>query len=313
MHYRNVFFATAVVVLIVAAAWPSLGAGRSVGDPSTDKLAQVLARGTLVLFTDPAYPPQSFAVKGAKRKAVTKCAANQLTAPEIAGYDADTGKLVAKALGVEPCFVTPSWTEVIGGNWGDRWDLAYGSGAVDFDRMSVLYMTQPYYSTPTNFFMRVASKYRKASDLSGKSVGACTGCTMEKYLRGTLHLPGTKIGHLVRNPKVVTFQTEVPGLQAVAAGKLDGFLCSEPVGRGAIKQGLKLRELPQVAYDSFKTGYVDKGSGLSSAAFVTRVNEIIRQLQKSGQLRKLSLKYFGVDYATRAVPFNLAVIGQKVK
>src|SRR3954452_3523994 len=118
------------------------------GDASTDKLAQVLGRGTLILFTDPKYPPQSFAVKGAKRPAATKCAANQLTGPEIAGYDADSGKLVAKALGVEPCFVTPSWTEVTAGNWGDRWDLAYGSGAIDFDRMSVLYMTQPSYSTP---------------------------------------------------------------------------------------------------------------------------------------------------------------------
>jgi ABC-type amino acid transport substrate-binding protein len=61
------------------------------GDASTDKLAQVLARGTLVLFTDPKYPPQSFAVAGAKRPAHTKCAANQLTAAEMAGYDADTG------------------------------------------------------------------------------------------------------------------------------------------------------------------------------------------------------------------------------
>jgi len=50
------------------------------GDASTDKLAQVLARGTLVLFTDPKYPPQSVQVAGAKRPANTKCAANQLTA-----------------------------------------------------------------------------------------------------------------------------------------------------------------------------------------------------------------------------------------
>src|SRR5215213_11907659 len=75
------------------------------GDVSTDKLAQVRARGTLVLFTDPAYPPQSFKVKGARRPADTKCAENQLTAAQMAGYDADTGKLVAKDLGVEPCFV----------------------------------------------------------------------------------------------------------------------------------------------------------------------------------------------------------------
>ena len=76
-----------------------------------------------------------------------------MTAPEIKGYDADTGKAVARRLGVEPCFVAPSWTEVTGGNWGDRWDLAYGSGAIALDRMNVLYMTQPYYTTPANFFV----------------------------------------------------------------------------------------------------------------------------------------------------------------
>ena len=154
------------------------------GDPSSDKLAQVEARGTVVLFTDPAYPPQSFIVKGATRKATTKCAPNQMTANQMTGYDAETGKLVAKGLGVEPCFVTPSWTEVTGGNWGDRWDLAYGSGAIALDRMDVLYMTQPYYSTPTNFFVPTASTAKTPEDLSGKKVGACAGCTMEAYLRG---------------------------------------------------------------------------------------------------------------------------------
>jgi hypothetical protein len=33
------------------------------------------------------------------------------------GYDADTGELVAKALGVETCFVTPSWTAITAGKW----------------------------------------------------------------------------------------------------------------------------------------------------------------------------------------------------
>ncbi len=67
-----------------------------------------------------------------------------MTANQIAGYDADVGKLVAKALGVEPCFVVPTWTEITGGNWGDRWDIAYGSGAINTDRMPRLWMTAPY-------------------------------------------------------------------------------------------------------------------------------------------------------------------------
>ena len=79
--------------------------------------------------------------------------ANQLTTPQVAGYDADTGELVAKALGVEPCFVTPSWTEITAGKWSDRWDIAFGSGAITADRMTRLWMTAPYRTSVTRHIL----------------------------------------------------------------------------------------------------------------------------------------------------------------
>jgi polar amino acid transport system substrate-binding protein len=317
--HRTIAAAGAILLAVAATGCgsddsaPAGGAAAArAADPATDKLAQIRARGTLVLFTDPAYPPQSFKVRGAVRPAATKCAPNELTAAQIAGYDADTGKLVATALGVEPCFVTPSWTEVTGGNWGDRWDLAYGSGAIDYDRMDVLYMTQPYYSTPTNFFVPKGSPAQSPADLSGEKVGACAGCTMEKYLRGTLDLPGPEIGRLVDDPEIVTFDTEVPGLAATAKGKLAGFLCSEPVGAESIGKGRPLRMLAEPAYYSFKTGYVDKQSGLDVATFVARVNAIIAARHADGTLGRLSVKYFGKDYAVKAAQFDLEAIEQEV-
>jgi polar amino acid transport system substrate-binding protein len=47
-------------------------AAAQAADPATDKLAQIRERGTLILSTDPAYPPQSFRVKGAARPSGTK-------------------------------------------------------------------------------------------------------------------------------------------------------------------------------------------------------------------------------------------------
>ena len=76
---------------------PATGA---TGDPSTDKLAQILARGTLVGYFEPEFPPQSFAVEGATSPADTKCAEDQLTAAEVDGFDIRTTVLVAEALGV---------------------------------------------------------------------------------------------------------------------------------------------------------------------------------------------------------------------
>ena len=280
-------------------AAPAASDSASSGDPSTDKLAQVLARGTLILFTDPKYPPQSFAVKGAQARRRTRSAPRTSSpAPEMAGYDADTGKLVAKALGVEPCFVTPSWTEVTAGNWGDRWDLAYGSGAIDFDRMDVLYMTQPYYSTPANFFVP-SSSAQEPSDLAGKRVGACAGCTMEKYLRGTLELPGPESSSSSRIRRSSRSTPRSPGLEATAKGKLDASSAPSRSAPEAITTGA-LRMLATPAYYSYKTGYVDKKSGLDVAPFVERVDEIVAALHADGTLKRLSVKYFGKDYATKA-------------
>ena len=311
---RSILSLTIIAILAAACTGggTSTPTGSPTADPTKDKLAQILARGTLVLSTDLAYPPQSFAVEGGARPADTRCASNQLTASEVGGFDADTGKEAADALGVEACFVTPSWTEITAGNWGDRWDVSWGSGAINADRMTRLYMTQPYYSTPQRFYVRVDALYQVPSDLDGKVLGACASCTHEDYLKGELEIPGVDVRPKVNNPRIVTYQAEPPGLQDVADGSIDAFLCAAPVGDQAIDEGLPLRALDEAAFPIFSSGFVDRRSGLDSAAFLERVNEIILGLHAAGRLRELSRSYFGVDYATDAAAFALESIGQQV-
>lgn len=304
-----------LAVVLVAVAGCTSGGGSPASptlDPATDKLGQVLARGTLVLWTDPEYPPQSFAVDGATRLAGTKCAPNELTATEISGYDAETGKLVAAALGVEPCFVATPFDSMIAGSWGDRFDVAWASGALTVDRMKRLYVTQPYYSTTASFFVAADSTVTKPEELSGKKIGACAGCTHELYLRRTLELPGEEMNFVVDDPQIVTFNTEVPGLEAVTKGEIDAFLCSEPVGLGAIKDGAALKELAVPAYYTQKTGYIDRDLDLAPAALIDAINKAVRELHANGKLKALSIQFFGTDYATPAGAFDLDAVGQTV-
>lgn len=283
------------------------------GDPTTDKLAQILARGTLIEYFEPDYPPQSLNVDGVARSTNTKCAANQLTAPEVTGYDNEITKLVAAELGVEACFVSPAWTEVVAGNWGDRWDVAYGSGSINADRMERLYMTQPYYAVPNRYFVATSSSFEAPADLDGKRIGACAGCSHELYLQGELAIPSVDVTLDVENPEVVTYETEGPGLVAAASGEIDAFLAADPVGNARIEEGLALRPLDSVAFTYYPSGFVDKSSGLSSAAFVARIDEIVQRLHADGTLRKLSEKWFGADYASEGANFDIDATGQEVK
>jgi ABC-type amino acid transport substrate-binding protein len=303
---------------LVAAAIFVLGAcgGGAVGsrsaDPTKDKLAQILSRGTLVEYFEADYAPQSFAVAGAARAATTKCAPNQITAAEVTGFDNEITKLIAARLGVEACFVAPTWTEVTSGNWGDRWDIAYGSGAINATRMEHLWMTQPYYYIPQRFVVLRDSPFQKPSDLDGKTIGTCTSCTVESYLKGTLQIPGVTLTQKVKGPKLAGFETEAPGLEALAAGKLDGFLTAEPVAAQAIKDGKPFRMLDETAFSMYPSGFIDKGSALHERAFYDRVNDIVRSLHADGQLKALSMQSFGVDYTTAAAAFDLSLLKQVV-
>lgn len=311
MTSRRRIIASALVLALAACSGQQKSQPPTL-DPSTDKLAQVKARGTLVLWTDPAYAPQSYAVEGAARLAGTKCAPNQMTAPEMSGYDAETGKLVAAAIGVEPCFVATPFDSMIAGSWGDRFDVAWASGALTVRRMEKLYVTQPYYSTPASFFVREDSPIRNPSELAGKEIGACAGCTHESYLKRELELPGVEMVWLVDDPVIVTFNTEVPGLEAVVGGEIDAFLSSATVGRAAIAEGDPLRELGEIAFYTQKTGYVDRDLTFDPVAFLAAIDAAIADLHASGKLKALSMQFFEADYATPAGEFDLSAVGQVV-
>ncbi len=117
----------------------------------------------------------------------------------------------------------------------------------------------------------------------------------------------------VEDPKVVTFETEEPGLVAAAKGKIDAFLAAEPGWAAPDRGGRAAEGDPRRCVHLLPSGFVDKSSGLEVQAFVHRVNEIIQGFQADGTLKRLSMKWFGKDYAREAADFDIDAVGQTVK
>ena len=65
-------------------------------DGKNDLLADITKRGVLRVSTDPAYPPQSELVEGAKKPAGSKCTGEEHTAGEFKGFDIDVAVEIAK-------------------------------------------------------------------------------------------------------------------------------------------------------------------------------------------------------------------------
>ena len=181
--------AVACAALVLVASCASAAAPSPIADATHDSLAKIRARGTLLLPTDPAYPPSSFAVEGAARSPGTKCSPDELTRAELDGYDVAVGNLIADAIGVEPCYVVPTWNEMLAGHWSDRWDIAFASIGVEQDRMAQLYFTKPYIGSPERLWVRSDAAAQQMSDLDGKRIGVCTACWADLYLQKKLVRP----------------------------------------------------------------------------------------------------------------------------
>ena len=221
----------------------------------------------------------------------TICARNEYTADEFTGYNIAVAEEIARRLGVEPCFVTPTRTEIISGSWADRWDIHIGSLAITPERMKVMYFTQPYYAGPVSLFVnKNNTAYSNPGDLSGKKIGVCAGCILERYLEGTLDLPGQKIDFAIKNATVVAYENEAVALSDLALGdgvKLDAVLTNQPLGEDSMKNGMPLRQLGRPVFYDYDAAAVDKKSGRDPASFVSNVTGIIREMNRDGTLLKV--------------------------
>jgi|Deesub1362B_J571_1020462.scaffolds.fasta_scaffold08680_2 polar amino acid transport system substrate-binding protein len=301
---------TMVVIfgLLVAACGP-----KPTPEPE-DKLAEVLARGVLIISTDPAYPPQSELVEGAERPADTKCSSDQRTAAELQGFDIEVAKEVARRLGVEPCFVTPNWDLIVAGGWSDRWDISIGSMTITPNRMEKLYFSQPYYTTPAAFFVHADNTtFTQPSDLSGKRIGFGVGTTYEYYLEGTLEIPGETIEFVVQDPVIKPYDTDLFALEDLSLGdgvRLDAVLTAQPTGAGAIADGMPIKQLGDPVFFEYLAAAVDKAAGKDPIPLILRVSEIINEMHQDGTLQRLSQQFYGLDLTSAAGEFDLDALGQ---
>jgi polar amino acid transport system substrate-binding protein len=282
--------------------------------PVANKLDEILERGTIVISTDPAYPPQSEVVAGAQRDPNTRCAADQRTANEFTGFDIDTAVEIANRLGVEPCFVTPDWGIITSGNWADRWDISIGSMTITPERMQNLYFTQPYYTTPAAFFVHEDNTtFTQPSDLSGMTIGGCLGCTYDFYVEGTLSIPGEEIVFVLEDPIYMGYDTDLTALQDLALGdgvRLDSVMTAQPTGVEAINAGLPIKQLGEPVFFEYLAGAVDKFHRSDPIPLVERLTEIILEMHTDGTLLQLSQQYYGVDLASAAGEFDIGMLNQ---
>ncbi|MCH7881393.1 MAG: transporter substrate-binding domain-containing protein [Proteobacteria bacterium] len=247
-------------------------------------LDSIMSKKSIMVATDANWPPQSFI--------------NDKN--EMDGFDVDVAREIAKRMGVEIEFITPSWDIITAGNWYGRWDLHVGSMTPTIKRAEVLSFPAVYYYTPAAVAVHEKSSISSVSDLSGKKVGTGTGTTFELYLQKDLSIDAEgapKFSYQINDPQIKSYENSVIALDDLRLGdgiRLHGVVSSLPVFLEAIDNGYPIKVIGDPIFYEPLAVTIDLGDHELS----DKLKEIISWMRKDGTLSAISKKWYGVDYAT---------------
>jgi polar amino acid transport system substrate-binding protein len=182
------------------------------------------------------------------------------------------------------------------------------------ERAKVLYFAQPYYTTPAALFVHTDNaSYTQPSDLGGKQIGVCGGCTYESFLNGSLVIPGETIDFVIKDAVIKTYDTDTTALEDLSLGdgvRLDAVLTAQPTGLGMIADGRPLKQLGDPVFFEYLAPAIDRGGSLDPASFIAEVSRVVSALHKDGTLAGFSQTWYGVDLTAAAGAFNAAEFGK---
>lgn len=284
-------------VLAVLALALALGASACGGsdESANDLLASIEDKGVLTVSTDPAYPPQS--------------ELNENT-NQYEGFDIDVATEIAKRLGVDIAWEAPAWDTIISGNWNGRWDISVGSMTVTPERAEVLHFTPPYYYTPASIAVyKDNTTITDATDLDGKKIGVCGGCTYDLYLQNKLEIAldesgqPEKLDSVVTDPQVKTYDTDSTAIQDLALGdgrRLDAVVSALPTLQGAAEADTPIKVVGDPLFYEPLAVAIDRGSQLDPTSLVEKISEIVKEMHDDGTLSELSQKWYGADLTVQS-------------
>jgi len=259
-------------------------------DAQGDLLAKICDKGVLTVSTDAAYPPQS--------KYLPK-------EDKYVGFDIDVATEIANRLGVDVAWTTPSFDVITAGGWNGRWDMSVGSMTPTNDRQKVLHFTEPYYFTPAVVVVHEdnTSVQDTATDLDGKTIGVCSGCTYEQFLDKTLNIKGFTFDFVIDDAVVKGYDTDTTALQDLSLGdgtRLDAVITSSTTAQGYADEGNPVKTVGDPVFYEPLSAAIDKSSQLDPTSLAKAADTIVADMHEDGTLSKLSKKWYdGLDLTTQ--------------
>jgi cystine transport system substrate-binding protein len=256
---------TAAIAGLIALTGVTLVSSPSAAD--NGQLAQIKQRGTIRVALEGTYPPFDY----------------QDSSGNLVGFEVDLANAVAKQLGVKAEFLPTKWDGILAGLDAGRYDVIFNQVTITPERQKKYDFTEVYTVSGIQVIARKAdqAKFKKPSDLAGKTVGVGLGTNYEQWLRAN-----------VPQAIVRTYDDDPTKYQDLKVGRIDAVLNDRlVVGYMLRESDGQLVAAGEPFAKQLQAAPVVKGSTDLLAA----LNAALDALHKDGTFKVISVKWFGTD------------------
>lgn len=237
------------------------------GQEGGDQLAQIRQRGELIVAMEGTWSPWTYHDES----------------DQLVGYDVEVADRIAQKLGVKAVFVEGEWDGLFAGLDAGRYDMVVNGVEITEERREKYDFTEPYAYIRTAIVVNGSNdEIQSFEDLDGKNTANTISSTYAE-LAESYGATVTGVDDLNQ-----TFEL-------LLSGRIDATLNAELTYYDYMKahpdRDLKIAALTEEA--SFVSIPLRKGA--DSESLRKAVDEVIAELGESGELAKLSEKYFGSD------------------
>ncbi|MCL2099212.1 MAG: transporter substrate-binding domain-containing protein [Oscillospiraceae bacterium] len=201
---------------------------------------------------------------------------------ELVGFETEFAKAVCEILGVEPEFIEIEWGSKEMELNAKSIDAVWNGMTITPERAEEMDISVPYMGNSQVLVVRAEDEetYRTATDLTGVSVVAEVGSTLEQTIEEN---------ELFANADYTGVDKQMTGIMEVAAGTADMTVVDSTLAEEVLRPGGDFDGL--VFIDK---GYKEKfGIAFRKDSPVTleKINGAIKQLQDNGTLFEIAQKY----------------------
>ena len=256
-----------VIVALCGAALLFAGGADEKSGSGDNSLQYIKDNGVLILGLDDSFPPMGFRDE----------------AGEVAGFDIDLAKEVAKRLGVELKFQPIDWdAKILDLNSKDI-DVIWNGLTINDERKEKIDFSKPYIANKQIVIVQAGSGIDRKADLAGKTVGIQLGSSAEDAV-------ASEPAIMKSFAELAKFQDNVQALMDLEIGRLDAVVVDEILGRYYIS---KKPAVFTVATDYFAEEEYGIGFRKGEKAFVAAVDKALDDMVKDGSAAAISKKWFG--------------------